>query len=61
MIKTTALILLILGAIGLFLGLAGIFGRDLIRVSPYALSIGGLIFFLSGTSMLKRRRDTDEI
>ncbi|MGR3809758.1 hypothetical protein [Jiulongibacter sp. NS-SX5] len=61
MIKTTAIILLVLGVIGLCLGLPGIFGTDIVRISPYALSIGGLIFFLSGTSMLKTRRDTDEI
>ncbi|KPM49789.1 hypothetical protein [Jiulongibacter sediminis] len=61
MIKTTAIALLVLGVIGLVLGLPGVFGTNLVNISPWALSIGGLIFFLSGTSMLKTRRDTDEI
>ncbi|MCR9062406.1 MAG: hypothetical protein NXI00_00465 [Cytophagales bacterium] len=61
MIKTTGLVLLILGALALVVGVVGIFGNDLINISPYALSILGLVFFFAGTSMLKQRRDTDEI
>lgn len=61
MIKTTGLILVLLGAIGLVLGILGIFGRDLVAMSPYGLAIIGFIFFVSGVSMVKTRRDTDEI
>ncbi len=61
MIKTTGLVLLILGALALVVGVVGIFGNDLINISPYALIILGLVFFFAGTSMLKQSRDTDEI
>jgi hypothetical protein len=61
MIKALAFILTIAGFIGLILGVMGIFGRNLVNLSPWALSILGLIFFTSGIGLLKQRRDTDEI
>ena len=61
MIKILALILVIVGIAGLVLGVLGIFGRDLVTLNSWALSILGLIFFASGVNLLKRRRDTDEI
>lgn len=61
MIKIVAVVLLLAGVIGLVLGVPGIFGRDLVQMSPWALAILGLIFFTSGIGLLKRRRDTDEI
>lgn len=61
MIKIVALVLLIAGVVGLVLGVPGIFGRDLVAISPWALAILGLIFFTSGIGLLKQRRDTDEI
>lgn len=61
MIKITGLSLLIIGAKALIFGFIGIFGFKIYSINPYALAILGLIFFLSGTSMLKQRRDTDEI
>jgi hypothetical protein len=61
MIKVFGLILAVVGLIGLVLGVLGIFGRDLVALSPWALAILGLIFFGAGISLLKRRRDTDEI
>lgn len=60
MIKVASLILLVIGAVALILGVLGIFGKDLVRVNSYALTIIGIVFFLSGTSMLKQRKDTDE-
>ncbi|WP_428668182.1 hypothetical protein [Runella sp.] len=60
MIKVASLILLVIGAVALILGVLGIFGKDLVSVNSYALTIIGLVFFLSGTSMLKQRKDTDE-
>ena len=61
MIKIVAVVLLLAGVVGLVLGVPGIFGRDLVALSPWALAILGLIFFTSGIGLLKRRRDTDEI
>ncbi len=60
MIKVTSLILVVIGAIALILGVLGIFGKDLVAVNSYALTIIGIVFFLAGTSMLKQRKDTDE-
>jgi len=60
MIKTLAVILLILGIIGLVLGVLGIFGSIAIGLSPWALAILGLIFFTSSVGILKKKRDTDE-
>ena len=61
MIKIIALILTLVGFIGLILGVLGIFGKDLVALHPWALAILGLIFFASGVGLLKRRKDTDEI
>jgi hypothetical protein len=61
MIKALALTLTLVGFIGLILGVLGIFGRNVVALSPWALGILGLIFFTSGIGLLKRRRDTDEI
>ncbi|GAA0892097.1 hypothetical protein GCM10009122_17760 [Fulvivirga kasyanovii] len=54
MIKTLAIILVIAGIIGLVLGVLGIFGSNLVALSPWALAILGLIFFSSGIGLLKR-------
>lgn len=61
MIKIIGLILTLVGFAGLILGVLGIFGRDLVALSPWALAILGIIFFGAGIGLLKRRRDTDEI
>ena len=61
MIKILALTLTLIGFVGLILGVLGIFGKDLVALSPWALAILGVIFFGSGIGLLKRRRDTDEI
>lgn len=61
MIKTLALILVIIGIAGLVLGVPGIFGPNLVALHPWALTILGFIFFVSGIGLLKRRRDTDEV
>ena len=55
------MILALVGFVGLILGVLGIFGKDVVALSPWALAILGLIFFGAGISLLKRRRDTDEI
>ena len=47
-------ILLITGAVGLVLGLLGIFGENIVTLSPWALAILGFIFFISGISLLKK-------
>ncbi len=61
MIKLLAFIMLIGGAISLVLGILGIFGSVAVMLSPWALAIIGFIFFIAGISMLKYRRDTDEV
>ena len=61
MIKALALLLTLVGLVSLAMGVLGIFGPDIVDISPWALAILGLIFFSAGISLLKRRRDTDEI
>jgi len=61
MIKILAIVMVIGGAISLVVGIMGIFGSMSTGVSPWALAILGGIFFLSGISLLKYRKDTDVI
>jgi hypothetical protein len=61
MIKAIAMLLTLVGFVALTMGVLGIFGKDIVDLHPWALTILGLIFFLGGISLLKRRRDTDEI
>ncbi|MEH6657457.1 hypothetical protein [Leeuwenhoekiella marinoflava] len=61
MIKILALVMVIGGAISLVIGIMGVFGSMSTGVSPWALAILGGIFFLSGISLLKYRKDTDVI
>ncbi|MAN26175.1 MULTISPECIES: hypothetical protein [Mesonia] len=61
MIKILGIILVVGGMIGLVLGVFGIFGSLSIGLSPWAFAIVGLIFFLSGIGIVKRKKDTDEV
>ncbi|RXG12567.1 hypothetical protein DSM03_10548 [Leeuwenhoekiella aestuarii] len=61
MIKILAIVMVIGGAISLVVGIMGVFGSLSTGVSPWALAILGGIFFLSGISLLKYRKDTDVI
>jgi len=61
MIKIIAGIMLIGGAISLIMGVLGIFGSVALMMSPWALAILGFVFFIAGISMLKYRKDTDEV
>lgn len=61
MIKILAIVMVIGGAISLVVGIMGVFGSMSTGVSPWALAILGGIFFLSGISLLKYRKDTDVI
>lgn len=58
MIKILALVLTVGGMIALVLGVLGIFGNNIVALDPWALTILGGIFFISGVSMLKYRKDT---
>lgn len=49
------------GALSLVFGILGIFGSMAVGLSPWALAILGGIFFLSGISIVKTRKDTDDI
>jgi hypothetical protein len=57
--KTLAYIMTFLGAVGLITGLLGVFGPRVIAVSPWLLTILGLLIFLSGYGLL--RKDLDEV
>ena len=61
MIKAIALLLTLTAFVALTMGVLGIFGENIVDLNPWALAILGLIFFSGGISLLKRRRDTDEI
>lgn len=55
MTRALAIILTLLGGISLSLGVLGIFGRNFVALSPWALSILGFIFFVAGIGLLKRK------
>ena len=61
MIKVLAMIMTIGGAIALVMGVLGIFGSVALMLNPWALTILGFVFFVAGISMLKYRKDTDEV
>ncbi|MAQ74958.1 MAG: hypothetical protein CL613_01340 [Aquimarina sp.] len=61
MIKIFGFILAITGAIGLVMGVLGVFGSLAIGLSPWALLIIGIIFFFAGIGLLKYRKDTDVV
>lgn len=61
MIKILGIILTVGGAIALVMGILGIFGSIALMLSPWALAIIGFIFFISGISLIKRRKDTEDI
>jgi hypothetical protein len=54
MIKAFALILTVSGMVSLVMGVLGIFGKNFVALSPWALAIIGLIFFAAGVGLLKR-------
>ena len=58
MIKVLALLMVFFGAGALITGLLGVFGPDLVAVSPWILMIFGFFFFLSGYGLF--RKDLDE-
>jgi len=57
MIRILALVLTVGGMIALILGVLGIFGNNIVTLSPWALTILGGVFFIAGVSMLKYRKD----
>ncbi len=61
MIKIIGVVGLVAGAVMLVLGVLGIFGSMQTGISPWAFTILGVIFFFSGISLLKYRKDTDTI
>jgi|APFEC2959095171_1045051.scaffolds.fasta_scaffold00001_277 hypothetical protein len=48
-----ATVLILAGIVGLIIGVAGIFGKNLTAQSPWMFAILGLIFFSSGIGLLK--------
>ena len=47
-------VLLLLGAGSLVIGLFGLFGENLVEMNPWIFAILGLIFFFSGTGLLRK-------
>jgi hypothetical protein len=43
------------------MGVLGVFGSVALMMSPWPLSILVFVFFISGISMFKYRKDTDEV
>lgn len=60
MIKILGFILTAVGGIGLIMGVLGAFGSLDVGMSPWALLILGIVFFLAGIGLLKNRKDTDQ-
>lgn len=54
-IKIVAIVLTLVGFISLILGVLGIFGNNVVALSPWALAILGFIFFVSGVGILKKQ------
>lgn len=62
MIKLLAIILTLVGILGLITGILGVFGNNLISLNPLAVTILGGIFFFAGTAILqKNNSDTKKI
>ena len=59
MVKALAFLLVFVGAAGFVTGVLGVFGPDLISISPWILTVLGFLFFLSGYGLL--RKDLDEV
>lgn len=59
MIKILGFLLTAIGGIGLVLGIIGAFGSMDTGISPWALIIIGIVFFIAGIGLLKNRKDTD--
>jgi len=48
-----ATVLVLAGIIGLIIGIAGIFGKNMTAQSPWIFAILGFVFFSSGIGLLK--------
>ena len=55
--QVIGIVLIIFGFIGLILGVLGIFGSNIVAISPWALTILGIVFFASAIGLLKTTRD----
>jgi len=55
MIKAIALLLVFVGAGGFVTGLLGVFGKDLISISPWILTILGFFFLPVRIRSIKKR------
>lgn len=59
LIKAIACLLIVVGAAGFIAGLLGFFGPAIVRMSPWLLTVLGLLISLSGYGLMTR--DLDEI
>jgi uncharacterized membrane protein len=53
-VKIIAIILVLVGFLGLTFGVLGIFGTPIIALNEWAMTILGFIFFVSGIGLLKK-------
>jgi hypothetical protein len=61
MIKILGIVLTVIGVICLIMGVIGAFGSMETGISPWALIILGVVLLPTGTSLLKHKKDTDEV
>ena len=61
MIKILGLIMTVGGAISLILGTLAAFGSMNLGPAKWPLIILGVIFFFAGISLIKYRKDTDQV
>ncbi len=52
--KALAMTLVIFVMGGLIIGVMGIFGKNMVNLSPWPFAILGLIFFFAGIGLLKK-------
>ncbi|WP_124979395.1 hypothetical protein [Nonlabens xiamenensis] len=61
MIKILGVIMAVGGSIALILGVLGVFGTMAMGAATWPCIILGIIFFIAGISLLKHRKDTDQV
>jgi hypothetical protein len=54
MAKSLAMALVVFGVAGLIIGVMGIFGKNMVNLSPWPFAILGLIFFSAGIGLMKK-------
>lgn len=58
--KVVAFILVLVGSVGLFLGVPGVFGPNLVAMNPWLLASIGFIFFGLGVVMFMLLKEMEK-